>query len=244
MRAPAAATLLMASLAAAAAPFEYLPPQPQAGEPFVATAVMGYGATGACPVKTMSATVSGERIDVGEHQGPGHTGVARACRLGAVVPGLAPGRYYSDFRLSSGVIGTGPVVTVVPGVAAQPARRDVTGNWFDPAESGWGLNIVQGESGKLFIAWMMYRASGRSHWLVVSDGRWITPTTWRGIAYQTHNVPFDAAAVASQLQVTPVGYVEVAFTGPDEASFVGRFMDEVGLEPMVGKQAVLRRMAF
>ena len=244
MRAPAAATVLLASLAAAAAPFEYLPPQPQAGEPFVATAVMGYGVRGACPLLTMSASVSGERIDVTEDQGPGYRGSSRACRLGAVVPGLAPGRYLADFRLSTGTIGTGPVVTVVPGTPAQPARRDVTGNWFDPAESGWGLNIVQGESGKLFIAWMTYRPQGRSHWLVVSDGRWITPTTWRGIAHQTRNVPFDAAAAASQLQVTPVGYVEVAFTGPDEAAFVGRFMDETGLEPMIGKQATLRRMAF
>lgn len=244
MRTPAAAALLLASLAAAAAPFEYLPPQPQAGEPFVATAVMGYGARGACPVVTMSASVVGDRIDVTEYQGPGYKGHSYGCRLGAVVPGLAAGRYYSDFRISAGSVGNGPVVTVVPGSPSQPARRDVTGNWFDPAESGWGLNIVQGESGKLFIAWMMYRPGTTSHWLFASDGRWITPTTWRGLLHQTRNVKFGSAASPSQLQVTPVGYVEVAFTGPDEASFVGRFMDETGLEPMIGKQARLSRMAF
>ena len=240
----AAAVALLVPLSTSAAEYEYLPPQPQAGEQFVITGALSYGSEDACSLFTMSyAGVSADRIDVREYTGPGYKGDQFSCRFGALVPGLPEGRYYADIRRANGPLGSPGVVTVVAGSASQPARRDLTGNWMVSAEPGWGLNIVQGDSGKLFIAWMMYRPFA-SHWVIVPDGRWITPTTWRGVAYQTRNVRFDAAADTARLQTTPVGYVEVAFTGQHEATFTGRIIDEVNREPMVGKQAALRRFEF
>jgi hypothetical protein len=175
---------------------------------------------------------------------------------GSLVPGLPAGRYIADLRLSSGVLGSPGVVTVTPGQAASPARRDLTGNWFNRDESGWGLNIVQGDSGKLFIAWVMYQPYDDiysphpsvyptyGHWLIVPDGRWLTPNTWRGIAFQTRYVALFDADDPKLLQATPAGYVEVSFTGANEATFRGRFVAEATVEPMIEKQASLRRFEF
>jgi hypothetical protein len=191
---------------------------------------------------------------VREYSGSGYAGRPEACRLGSLVPGLPAGRYIADLRLSTGVLGSPGVVTVAPGEAASPARRDLTGNWFNRDEPGWGLNIVQGDSGKLFIAWVMYSPTDNSsasysfvtygHWLIVPDGRWLTPTTWRGVAFQTLNVAMFEPDDAKLLQATPAGYVEISFTGAGEATMRGRFIVGTTVEPMIEKHATLRRFEF
>jgi hypothetical protein len=261
MRSLAAALALLVSLAAGAADYEFLPPSPQAGEPFAVVGVLQAGNINGCPVKTMQAQVVGNEILVNEYTGPGHVGPSWSCRLGSLVPGVPAGTYMANLRTSGGFLANVGPLAVTSGSPAAPARRDLSGNWFAREESGWGLNVVQGDSGKLFIAWMMYRPSreprpqpqngfttwpglGNSLWLVVPDGRWITPNTWRGVAFHSRNVGYLEADDASKRQATPVGYVEIAFTGTDQASFRGRFINELAPEAMVEKTAVLARFAF
>jgi hypothetical protein len=261
MRRLGTALALLASVPAAAQ-WEYLPPSPQAGEMFAIVGALRAGVTGGCPVKTMQARIQGDEIKVDDYTGPGSAGPSWSCRLGSLVPGLPAGRYFATLRTATGPLGEAGVVTVTAGAAMVPQRRDLSGNWFNPTEDGWGLNIVQGDSGKLFVAWMMYRPArdpispayhlgyatipglGNSLWLAVPDGRWITPTTWRGLAYHTRSVGWLEPDDATKLQVTPVGYVEIAFTGTNEAVFRGRFINESAPEPMVEKNTVLRRLDF
>jgi hypothetical protein len=53
-------------------------------------------------------------------------------------------------------------------VLATPQQRDATDMWFDPAESGWGLNLIhQGET--LFGTLFVYGLDGQPKWYVASD---------------------------------------------------------------------------
>lgn len=51
---------------------------------------------------------------------------------------------------------------------ATPQVRDATDMWFDPAESGWGLNLIhQGET--LFATLFVYGSDGNPRWFVASS---------------------------------------------------------------------------
>lgn len=62
---------------------------------------------------------------------------------------------------------------------------DYTDIWWNPIESGWGLNIVQHPSGQLFVTWCQYDASGNPAWYVVPGGKWATRDTFEGTIYRT-----------------------------------------------------------
>jgi hypothetical protein len=51
---------------------------------------------------------------------------------------------------------------------ATPQLRDLTDMWFDPAESGWGLNVIhQGDT--LFATLFVYGPDGQPKWYVASS---------------------------------------------------------------------------
>src|SRR5689334_23573685 len=52
--------------------------------------------------------------------------------------------------------------------AATPQARDATGMWYDPAESGWGLNLIH-QGNTLFATLFVYGADGAPKWFVASD---------------------------------------------------------------------------
>jgi hypothetical protein len=56
---------------------------------------------------------------------------------------------------------------------------NLTDLWWDPAESGWGINIVQHGSGKIFATWFVYGSDGAPVWYVIPDGQWLAS----GVAY-------------------------------------------------------------
>jgi hypothetical protein len=83
--------------------------------------------------------------------------------------------------------------------------------WWNPSESGWGINLVQHPSGVIFATWFVYGPDGKPIWYAIPDGDWVSPTEYRGVIYRTTGPffggPFSAAAVA----VTPVGNATINF---------------------------------
>src|SRR6185503_13590127 len=79
---------------------------------------------------------------------------------------------------------------------------DVTDLWWNPDESGWGVNIVQ-QGAIVFATFFVYDAGGRAHWYVASDmpvkDSTASGITFAGDLYETRGpyfgIPFNPAAV-------------------------------------------------
>ncbi len=62
---------------------------------------------------------------------------------------------------------------------------DVTDLWWNPGESGWGMNLTQHPSGQVFGVWYTYAADSGPLWLVMTGGAWVTSRTFTGALYRT-----------------------------------------------------------
>jgi hypothetical protein len=60
------------------------------------------------------------------------------------------------------------LLSPLPALAANPFMTDASDLWWNPAESGWGVNIIE-QSNILFATFFVYSADGRAHWYVASD---------------------------------------------------------------------------
>jgi hypothetical protein len=63
-------------------------------------------------------------------------------------------------------------------LTVQPRRpfdplANYTDLWWNPAQSGWGLNIVQHPSNMIFATWFAYDNDGSPAWYVVPTGEWL-----------------------------------------------------------------------
>jgi hypothetical protein len=56
----------------------------------------------------------------------------------------------------------------LPATAASSFMTDASDLWWNPAESGWGVNIIE-QSNVLFATFFVYAPDGRAHWYVASD---------------------------------------------------------------------------
>jgi hypothetical protein len=175
------------------------------------------------------------------------------CTSGYVAsPALPAGRLQVEYSLDwSQTIAHGSLddldVRALEEVA--PRYRKLSGNWFDPATSGTGVNFVQNaNSGRLFAAWLAYNVTpgyappGEAGWLVMPGGRWLTSTRWRGLLYQTKargaNFPWDS----KQFSIYPIGYITLEFETADAVKF-----DATLIHPTAGQFSVssnLRRFLF
>lgn len=88
--------------------------------------------------------------------------------------------------------------------------------WYDPAESGWGFNIIQHGTGTLFCVMFTYAAPGVPMWYVIPGGTWTSSTTFTGDVYQVTgsaaNQPFVGA------NATKVGNATLLFTSQGTAN--------------------------
>ena len=88
--------------------------------------------------------------------------------------------------------------------------------WWNPAESGWGLNLTQ-QGATLFATLFTYDANGKGLWLVMSSGTPSGTNGYSGALYQTSGPAFNASpwvpATAQQ-----VGTMTVSFTDGDDGT--------------------------
>jgi hypothetical protein len=87
--------------------------------------------------------------------------------------------------------------------------------WWDPNESGWGINLVQHSSNIIFAVWYTYDANHNALWLHMSSGRWTSPGTYTGEVYQTSGPPANGPFDPSRVQRKVVGSATLSFTSAD-----------------------------
>ncbi|HET9579038.1 MAG TPA: hypothetical protein VFP44_14490 [Usitatibacter sp.] len=91
----------------------------------------------------------------------------------------------------------------VPAQAATSFSTDVTDLWWNPDESGWGVNLIQ-QNNIVFATFFVYDANNRAHWYVASSMTATTASasgaTFQGDLFESNGpwfgVPFNAAGVA------------------------------------------------
>lgn len=102
-----------------------------------------------------------------------------------------------------------PPVEIVP-------TLNYTDMWWNAAESGWGLNVIQHASNKIFAVMFTYDAQRKRTWFIFSEGTWTTPTTYTGSWYRVNGSPFNAPYRAGN--VTRVGSATLEFSGASNAT--------------------------
>jgi len=107
------------------------------------------------------------------------------------------GNFIGPARITSGADSPGPL----------------SGIWWNPSESGWGINFTQ-RHGNIFAAWYTYDSAGNPKWYVASNCAMPAGSnSCSGSLYQVEGprffgVPFDTSARV----VTTVGSISVAFS--------------------------------
>jgi subtilisin family serine protease len=90
---------------------------------------------------------------------------------------------------TSGDCGAG-IVNAYYAVKQALQLNNYQGLWFNPAESGWGINFAhQGDT--IFASWFTFDATGKAWWLVMTAAK-VGPGTYSGTLFQGTGPSFDA----------------------------------------------------
>jgi hypothetical protein len=205
------------------------PASPVANEPFL---VYVRGSTGGSPslVLSQNVAVNGSDIAITLLVSDAGFSVPGLYASPFVVPGLAAGNY--RYTVTAQYSGSGSVsqatgtISVPPSAGSvAPFTHGLSANWFSDDESGWGINVIQGDSGQLFAVWLAYAPtcgnvdSGASPtWLVMPEGRWLSATQFRGLLYQTGGSPANLPWDSSHSQATAAGVLSLQFVGNDQVT--------------------------
>jgi hypothetical protein len=94
---------------------------------------------------------------------------------------------------------------------------DPTGLWFDPAESGWGLSLVQRDD-TIFALLLVYDEERRPTWYVASNVTLDGPAgmdpgamQYTGVLYRTTGPWFGGAFDPQSLASTAVGTIRLQY---------------------------------
>lgn len=149
--------------------------------------------------------------------------------------GLLDSEQFADFHVNP------------PRPAATPQFRTLSGNWFAPSENGIGLNIIQGASGQLFSIYFTYRQGAgflaEPQWFSIPGGKWITPTTFQGLLYETRGAPLDKAFTTANFKLRPVGTLTLVFASADRVDFDAQLTLDASFT-LIRKQITLQRQSF
>jgi hypothetical protein len=96
-------------------------------------------------------------------------------------------------------------------VADLTTLTNYTDLWWNPNESGWGINIAhQGDT--IFAAWYTYGTDGAPMWLVTTATK-TGPGAYAGDLYRT------VGPAGPGVQAAPVGAATFNFTNGNSATF-------------------------
>ncbi|MGZ5078342.1 MAG: hypothetical protein ACXWHZ_02215 [Usitatibacter sp.] len=96
---------------------------------------------------------------------------------------------------------------------------DYTDLWWNPVESGWGLNLIQHPSGIIFGVWYTYDAAGKRTWFVLPSGSWTSGNVYSGPLYATAGPAFNGSFDPSLVRRTQVGTATLTFSDANNATF-------------------------
>ena len=100
----------------------------------------------------------------------------------------------------------------LPASAGTSYSIDYTDLWWNPAENGWGVNVIQ-QGEILFATFFIYGADNAARWYVASALTG-SQTAFSGQLYQTTGPYFGAQFNPAAVGVTAVGSATFNFTGP------------------------------
>lgn len=93
--------------------------------------------------------------------------------------------------------------------------------WWNPAESGWGLNITH-QDNTLFATLFTYDVTGKGVWLVMSAGLRQPDGSYSGDLYVTSGPPFNAMPFSpiGPANVNKVGTMQVRFSDGNNGTLI------------------------
>jgi hypothetical protein len=103
--------------------------------------------------------------------------------------------------------------------ATTAPATDYTDLWWNPNESGWGLNLVQHPSRAIFGVWYTYEMDGTRTWYVMPSGTWSDSTTYTGSLFTTVGPPFTAPFNPGQVESRQVGSATITFSDANNGVF-------------------------
>jgi hypothetical protein len=108
--------------------------------------------------------------------------------------------------------------------ASRAALANYQDLWWNPAESGWGINITH-QDDILFATLFTYAASGQGLWLVMSDGRRQVDGSYLGDLYTTTGPAFNATPFPpiGPSNLTNVGTLRLQFASGTDATLTYTF---------------------
>jgi hypothetical protein len=102
---------------------------------------------------------------------------------------------------------------------SMPATPNFSDLWWNPNESGWGVNLQQ-QGNIVFATWFTYDANGKGQWLVMSDGESMGAMMWSGALYRTTGPAMGSTWDNSKVKLTPVGQATVQFSDANNGMFM------------------------
>ena len=124
-------------------------------------------------------------------------------------------------RVATVTVGAGPSARgiFVPPAAATNHPGPLSGLWWNPSESGWGINFTQ-RSGNILATWFTYDGNGKAKWYAVPNCAIGTGHSCSGTVYQVTGPLFFAVAQYDPTlrNTTSVGSFSVDFSDNDHAS--------------------------
>jgi hypothetical protein len=109
------------------------------------------------------------------------------------------------------------------------------GVWFQPAEPGWGVTLLQ-QGDHVFVTWYVYDADGRPSWLVMPAAQWTGAAALQGTLYRASGTPLGADYDPSRFAVAPVGTLALEFQ-PDGSARLTATVDGVEIAKTLVRQA-------
>jgi hypothetical protein len=96
---------------------------------------------------------------------------------------------------------------------------DYTDLWWNPAEPGWGLNLIQHASHNIFGVWYTYGLDGKQMWYVIPGGSWISANAFRGDIYVTSGPPQTGPFDPNRVTRAVVGTGTLTFSDANNGTF-------------------------
>jgi hypothetical protein len=135
---------------------------------------------------------------------------------GTPTPNVAGATFYVGYGTSSSAMLNNGVfrnAVLVPGSSVCPMLPSQTALWWNPAESGWGINLNH-QGSIMFGTLFTYDAGGLPLWLVMSNGAMQADgLTYTGDLYRTTGPAFNANPF------TPIGAANVTKVGTMSLEF-------------------------
>lgn len=154
-------------------------------------------------------------------------GANNPARISAAINGVVPPMGFLRQLLSAADIADiaaylgmlyAPPPPPPPSPPAITPAFDFSDLWFNPAESGWGLNLVQHATGNIFGVMYTYEAPNRPLWLVIPGGTWSSSLQFNGGIFRVTG-PLASAFDPGKVNVRPVGTATLTFSDRDNGVF-------------------------